>query len=157
MTGSRNFASAIKAHPRVSALALLMLGTAILGTSLWRRGAESDVLRADPEAILTDPKLRGVALAGGKPVYENHCASCHGAAGKGDKTLGVPDLTDNDHLYGTGTVSQIEDIARYGIRAGNKRGWNLAVMPAYARMPRRAAGTAMGGIWAATRRSVHPR
>ena len=31
-------------------------------------------------------------------------------------------------------MSQIEEIVRYGIRAGNRRGWNLAIMPAYARL-----------------------
>lgn len=46
--------------------------------------------------------------------------------------MGTPDLTDHDRLYGTGKVAEIEDIARYGIRAHNKRGWNLAIMPAYA-------------------------
>lgn len=110
---------------------LVPLG-AILASMLWQGGVQADVLRADPEAILSEPKLRNMALVAGKPVYDEHCASCHGATGKGDVALGVPDLTDSEHLYGTATVSQIEDIARYGIRAGNKRGWNLAVMPAYA-------------------------
>jgi cytochrome c oxidase cbb3-type subunit 3 len=99
---------------------------------MWRGSGQAEVLRADPEAILSNPALRRIAIDGGKQVYQSHCASCHGPSGKGDKTLGAPDFTDRDHLYGTGTVAQTEDIARYGIRAGNKHGWNLAVMPGYA-------------------------
>ncbi|MCP8891019.1 c-type cytochrome [Sphingomonas faeni] len=111
---------------------LFILIVAVVSHGLRERAIAADVLRADPEAILGDPTLREAALAAGHPVYQQHCASCHGATGKGDRTLGVPDLTDDDHLYREGTVAQIEDIARYGIRAGNKHGWNLAVMPAYA-------------------------
>jgi cytochrome c oxidase cbb3-type subunit 3 len=113
-------------------LLMAVLAAAVLGFSLEHGRAVAAVLRADPESILADPALRSVAIAAGKPVFEQHCASCHGTTGKGDRSLGAPDLTDRDRLYGDGTVSQLEDIARYGIRAGNKRGWNLAVMPAYA-------------------------
>lgn len=90
------------------------------------------MLRSDPEEILTRPALRQTALAYGEPVYQRHCAGCHGANGQGDPTLGVPDLTDTTQLYGEGRVAEIEDIARHGIRSADKRGWNLAAMPAYA-------------------------
>jgi cytochrome c oxidase cbb3-type subunit 3 len=33
-------------------------------------------------------------------LYIDQCASCHGPAGKGDQTRGVPNLTDNEWLYG---------------------------------------------------------
>lgn len=130
MTNYRNAISAVKL--RHFGWALLVLAGILLAGGLWRGNARSAVLRADPETILADPKMRARALADGKPVYQRHCASCHGQDGKGDRTLGATDLTDEEHLYGTGTVAQIEDIARYGIRARNKHGWNLAVMPAYA-------------------------
>jgi cytochrome c oxidase cbb3-type subunit 3 len=113
-------------------MVLLVLAAIAAGIFAWRGSGQADVLRADPDGILQDSRLRQLAIAGGKPVYDTHCSTCHGPDGKGDKTLGAPDLTDDDHLYGTGTVAQTEDIARYGIRAGNKHGWNLAVMPGYA-------------------------
>jgi len=139
MTVDRTPLLAVTPRRLLWAIPLLLLVVAVAGNVLRGRATAAAVLRADPEAILADPALRKAALAAGRPVYEQHCASCHGAAGKGDPTLGAPDLTDDDHLYGEGTVSQIEDIARYGIRAGNKRGWNLAVMPAYAsRVPDKA-------------------
>lgn len=127
-----SFATSAKARPLRWTMLPIALCAAALGVGVMRPDAQSRVLRSDPEAVLADPQLRRVAVAAGKQVFDRSCASCHGTNGKGDPALGVPDLTDGDHLYGTGTVSQIEDIARYGIRAGNKRGWNLAVMPAYA-------------------------
>lgn len=88
-------------------------------------------MRADPETILGDPRLRGLALRNGASLFHAHCAACHGEQGRGDARSGVPDLTDDDHLFGTGLVSEIEDIARHGIRAHDSRGANLASMPAH--------------------------
>jgi cytochrome c oxidase cbb3-type subunit 3 len=115
----------------VACVALLAVLAAAVG-ALRSREDEAAVLRADPERILSNPILLRTAVSNGRPVYERTCAACHGDIGKGDTAMGVPDLTDGKHLYGTGTVAQTEDIVRYGIRARNKRGWNLAVMPAYA-------------------------
>lgn len=115
-----------------AAWVILVAAASVLVYATRHQAAQASVLRADPDLILGDPKLRSVALAGGKPVFEQHCASCHGAAGRGDQPRGIPDLTDAEHLYGTGKVSEIEQIARYGIRASDKRGWTLASMPAYA-------------------------
>lgn len=89
-------------------------------------------MRADPEKILSDRNLSSTALSAGKQVYLARCASCHGEHGAADPARGVPDLTDKDHLYGDGKVAEIEAIARYGIRAHDRRGWDLASMPAYA-------------------------
>ena len=103
-----------------------------VGTRIQASRRQAAVLRSDPEEILSQPWLRRVALARGKPVFQAYCASCHNASGKGDPTLGVPDLTDEEHLYGQGRVAEIEEIARHGIRSADKRGWNLASMPTYA-------------------------
>ena len=116
------------------ALALIVLaGLALaLATVLRARAAQAAMLRADPETILGDKALRAAALDEGRTIFESHCASCHGAAAKGNQSFGVPDLTDDERLYGEGKVAEVEDIVRYGIRAYHKRGWNLAAMPAYA-------------------------
>lgn len=92
---------------------------------------DAAMLKADPEEILLQPALRTIALKLGGPVYHASCATCHGADGTGDPVLGVPDLTGERHLYGEGRVAEIEDIARHGIRSADKRGPNLASMPAY--------------------------
>tara|TARA_R110002072_G_scaffold44289_12_gene124028 strand:- start:1422 stop:2339 length:918 start_codon:yes stop_codon:yes gene_type:complete len=53
----------------------------------------------------------------GADVYTAQCASCHGPTGMGDQSIGAPDLTDQEWLYGN-TPEQIETtIARgpYGV------------------------------------------
>lgn len=41
------------------------------------------------------------AIARAKPVFETQCAACHGVEGKGDQTVGAPNLTDGEWLYGS--------------------------------------------------------
>lgn len=67
------------------------------------------------DGILQRPQINAVAeqvlaLSGqehdaelaalGKPIFSDNCASCHGDNGKGDRTLGAPNLTDVISLYG---------------------------------------------------------
>src|SRR5271165_1887405 len=74
----------------------------------------------------------GFALQRGGALFEAHCATCHGLAGQGDPRRGVPTLSDADWLYGTGSVSDVEQVIKYGIRSYHPKAWNLAIMPAYA-------------------------
>lgn len=47
------------------------------------------------------PALMNDALATrGKALYDGICAACHGPQGKGDPQRGVPNLVDQDWLYG---------------------------------------------------------
>lgn len=113
--------------------ALLVAGVFIVAAILWTNGrSQAAILRADPEVILGNQGLAKVALSRGERVFRDHCAGCHGRAGRGDPSLGAPNLTDGEHLYGSGLVTEIEEIARHGIRSGDKRGWRLAAMPKYA-------------------------
>lgn len=105
---------------------------------LYLSGRESELLRADPDSIPGNPALMAFALSRGKPLFEMHCAACHGAQGQGDPRRGIPALNDGDWLYGTGAVSDIEQVAKFGIRSYHPRAWNLAIMPAYA-TPRASA------------------
>jgi cbb3-type cytochrome c oxidase subunit III len=73
------------------------------------------------------------ATGRGRSLFDAHCASCHGQAGHGDRAKGIPDLTDDDWLYGTGQVIDIERVIDYGIRSHHPKAWNLAVMPAFGR------------------------
>ena len=43
----------------------------------------------DPEAVLR-----------AAPIFQQQCATCHGADGTGDRTQGAPNLTDAEGLYG---------------------------------------------------------
>lgn len=40
-------------------------------------------------------------IASGKEVFAQNCVACHGEAGKGNRELGAPDLTDAIWLYGS--------------------------------------------------------
>jgi cytochrome c oxidase cbb3-type subunit 3 len=91
------------------------------------------LLRADPDALPADAMLLGFAVRRGRPLFEARCAVCHGVSGSGDPARGVPNLTDDDWLYGSGRPAEIEKVIDYGIRSGNPKAWNLAIMPAYAR------------------------
>lgn len=44
-----------------------------------------------------DPELAKI----GAGLFSVHCASCHGEFGKGDRTVGAPNLTDAEWLYGS--------------------------------------------------------
>ena len=95
--------------------------------------AARQLLRADPDALPADAMLLRFAVRRGRPLFEARCAVCHGASGSGDPAKGVPNLTDDDWLYGTGRAAEIEKVIDYGIRSRNPKAWNLAIMPAYAR------------------------
>ena len=110
------------------AVVLLLL---LLAAVLHRAAAQAELVRADPDAILADARLRDVVLAAGADIFRRRCAACHGADGRG-QGAGMPDLTDHDWLYGEGHVAEIEGVVRYGIRSRHPKGWNLASMPAYA-------------------------
>lgn len=97
------------------------------------RYAARQLLRADPDAVPADALLLRFAVSRGGPLFVARCAVCHGASGSGDPTRGVPNLTDDDWLYGSGRPAEIEKVIDYGIRSRNPKAWNLAIMPAYAR------------------------
>jgi cytochrome c oxidase cbb3-type subunit III len=92
---------------------------------------EGRLLRADPNTIPGNPALMGFARDRGEPLFEAHCAACHGIRGQADPVRGIPDLSDDDWLYGTGSASDIEQIIKFGIRSHHPKAWNLAIMPAY--------------------------
>jgi cytochrome c oxidase cbb3-type subunit III len=112
----------------VAGLALLGLAAGAFIARQWR--SEAQLLRADPDNL--PPALLSFAAGKGRGIFSAHCAQCHGADAKGDRTLGVPDLTDRDWLYGSGRISEVAQTIRYGIRSGNPRGHVLADMPAFA-------------------------
>ncbi len=119
---------------RTAAFAAGALALLVVAASSWRTlRLQGELVRADPDALAADPVLMRFGADRGAPVFAAHCASCHGAAGRGDPTWGVPDLTDQDWLYGEGRVSDIEQVVRFGIRARQPRSWNLATMPAFGR------------------------
>jgi cytochrome c oxidase cbb3-type subunit 3 len=117
----------------IGAIVVVILIAATAGTGYYVQDREERVkfLVTTPDTIPNNPELVSYAMPRGKSAFASHCASCHGVNMKGDPLKGIPDLTDNDFLYGSGRVSQIERIIMYGIRSGNSKGWDLASMPAF--------------------------
>jgi cytochrome c oxidase cbb3-type subunit 3 len=115
-------------------LIVLVAATACIMTAigLHLSHLEGRLLRADPNAIPGTAALMGFARGRGEALFEAHCAACHGTRGQGDTGRGIPNLSDTDWLYGTGLVSDIEQVIKYGIRSYHPKAWSLATMPAYA-------------------------
>ena len=126
--------AALRYHGAMRFLVVLMMVSLLIAAVFAADSyAARQLLRADPDALPADAMLFLFAVARGRPLFEAHCAACHGSAGSGDAATGVPNLTDDDWLYGTGRAAEIERVIDYGIRSHNPKAWNLAIMPAYAR------------------------
>jgi cytochrome c oxidase cbb3-type subunit 3 len=69
---------------------------------------------ASVEQIAQDPELFDFAQNGGRAVFAENCAPCHGAGGQG--TPGFPVLADDSWLWG-GKLSDIEHTIRVGVRS----------------------------------------
>jgi cytochrome c oxidase cbb3-type subunit 3 len=121
---------AVQCLMRVSVLVLAIIVVAFIA---HRAHMEARLLRADPNILPTDTVLLKFAHPKGKSLFESHCASCHGLKGQGDSARGVPNLSDEDWIYGSGLIADIERIISYGIRSHHPKAWNLATMPAYAK------------------------
>ncbi|MBF0455584.1 MAG: cytochrome-c oxidase, cbb3-type subunit III [Magnetococcales bacterium] len=68
------------------------------------------------EEIIKDSQLLQYAVSGGKAIFGDNCAPCHGSGGVGSKAGGFPALVDDDWLYG-GSLAAIEETIKGG-RAG---------------------------------------
>lgn len=64
--------------------------------------------------IAQDNELLNYAMAGGKAIFGENCAPCHGAQGSGAPNY--PVLADDDWLWG-GKLEQIETSIRNGVRS----------------------------------------
>lgn len=67
--------------------------------------------------IVADPELRQVALAGGRSAFGNNCIACHGTGAQGG--FGFPNLNDDDWLWAEGTLDDIYQTLKFGIRSGH--------------------------------------
>ncbi|MCR4378299.1 MAG: cytochrome-c oxidase, cbb3-type subunit III [Rhodospirillales bacterium] len=67
--------------------------------------------------IAQDNELLNYAMAGGKVIFADNCAPCHGSQGSG--STNYPVLADDDWLWG-GSLEEIETTVRFGIRANHE-------------------------------------
>ena len=65
------------------------------------------------EEISKNNGLLQYAISGGKAIFGDNCAPCHGGGGVGSKAKGFPNLVDDDWLFG-GTLADIEETIQNG-------------------------------------------
>ncbi|PWR20819.1 cytochrome-c oxidase, cbb3-type subunit III [Zavarzinia compransoris] len=84
--------------------------------------------KADYTAIAADPELSAFALAGGKALFGENCAQCHGSGAAGN--VGYPNLLDDDWLWG-GDFATLQATLEHGIRATTDADTRQSLMPAF--------------------------
>lgn len=104
---------------------------AAIGANLFDAHMRDLLLRTPGDEVPNHIGLVRLADKLAAPAYAANCAACHGADMRGDSSRGAPNLVDQDWLYGSGLVSEIEHTITYGIRSGNPKTRNLAVMPSF--------------------------
>lgn len=77
----------------------------------------AQLAKASFDDIQKDAKLLAFARAQGKAAFGDNCAPCHGAGGGGSKAF--PNLADDDWLWGTGTLDDIQTTLTHGIRSSD--------------------------------------
>ena len=70
----------------------------------------------------------GTNLTLGAKIFANNCAVCHGPDGKGNRSVGAPNLTDQIWLYGSDTKTIIDDI--WNGHGGIMPAWGQKLDPA---------------------------
>jgi cytochrome c oxidase cbb3-type subunit 3 len=81
------------------------------------------------EEIVNDPDLLQIATVGGRAIFANNCAPCHGTGATG-RPGGYPALVDDDWLWG-GTLDAIHTTVTHGIRNGTDPDARASEMPAF--------------------------
>ncbi|NBO17677.1 MAG: cytochrome-c oxidase, cbb3-type subunit III [Proteobacteria bacterium] len=80
-----------------------------------RRGVMAEKIKAASlNSIQADPELYAFAVAGGRTLFKENCAACHGTGAQG--APGYPNLNDDDWLWG-GKLEDIYKTIRVGARS----------------------------------------
>jgi cytochrome c oxidase cbb3-type subunit 3 len=93
--------------------------------AVWREQIANTPL----EDIVKDPDLLTISIAGGRTIFANNCAPCHGTNAVG-RPGGYPALVDDDWLWG-GSLAAIHGTILHGIRSSTDPDTRIAEMPAY--------------------------
>jgi cytochrome c oxidase cbb3-type subunit 3 len=102
-----------------------------IGALKAQRAAMVDRLAAASlQQIAADPVLLDFARAQGRSAFAENCAPCHGAGGGGGR--GYPNLNDDDWIWG-GTLDEIAQTIRHGVRSADAETRQGAAMPAFGR------------------------
>lgn len=116
-------------HPETRASAMLAFGDMKILTPEQITGVTGYVRTLsgqEPEYV------DAAALVAGQQTFAEQCAVCHGVDGRGISSVGAPNLTDRQWLYG-GDTQSIADSIHSG-RRGQMPAWEGRLSPAEIRM-----------------------
>lgn len=82
--------------------------------------------------VISGQEAASVSARRGAALYAANCVVCHGPAGKGDRKLGAPNLTDRIWLYGGDRDALTESVAN--AHAGVMPAWDKQLDPVTIRM-----------------------
>lgn len=78
---------------------------------------ESQIAAASVEDVVKNKDLRNFAMVGGKVLFNDNCAPCHGTGGVGAPGA-YPNLADDEWIWG-GTLPEIQQTISFGVRNTN--------------------------------------
>ncbi len=78
---------------------------------------ESKIAALPVEDVVKDKDLRNFAMTGGKVLFNENCAPCHGAGGVGVPGA-YPNLADDEWIWG-GELADLQQTIAYGVRNTN--------------------------------------
>jgi cytochrome c oxidase cbb3-type subunit III len=110
---------------------LILVGTFWAYQQIRRERLETLLLVTPATEVTQDPALVRFAAEQAKPLFAAHCAGCHGADMKGNRSIGTPNLVDSVWLYGDGSVFDIERTILFGIRSGHAKAHDISDMTAF--------------------------
>ena len=90
------------------------------------------LLETELEDVHTDRELQSFAVNAGAAVFRAQCSQCHGTGGAGVQASGFPNLLDDEWIWG-GTIEDIHQTVRYGIRNDEHLDARWSEMPAFGR------------------------
>ena len=78
---------------------------------------ESKIAALPVEDVVKDKDLRNFAMTGGKVLFNENCAPCHGTGGVGAPGA-YPNLADDEWIWG-GQLADIQQTISFGVRNTN--------------------------------------
>lgn len=91
-------------------------------------GLRGELAKTPLANVAKNPALLQFATAGGKAIFADNCAPCHGRGAQGGP--GYPNLNDDDWIWG-GKLENIEQTIQHGIRWTESKNTRDSAMPRF--------------------------